>query len=115
MSCGEHIGGANATSEHSEAVARRLSVPRMAGLETACEVLCDRGGFKNVAALIGCSERALYDKRHSNTTITDFEVRLLTRELAKVADRCARVSANLFREIGEGPVEPAAPSIGAIA
>jgi hypothetical protein len=103
------------TSEHSEAVARRLSVPRMAGLETACEIMCDRGGFKNVAALIGCSERGLYDKRQGNTTITDFEVRMLARELAKVADRCARVSANLFREIGEGPVEPAAPPIGAIA
>ncbi|MEE8610116.1 MAG: hypothetical protein V3S99_05130 [Sphingomonas aquatilis] len=94
---------------------RSLSAPRMVGLETACEILGDKGGIKHVAELIGCSPRAVFDKREGNMTISNLEVRLLARELAKVADRCARVSANLFREIGEGPVEPAAPSIGAIA
>lgn len=94
------------TSEHSEA-GRTLSAPRMAGLETACEVLSDRGGFKHVAALIGCSERGLYAKRMGDTTISNFEVRLIARELAKVAERCARVSTNLFREIGEAPSVPA--------
>jgi hypothetical protein len=89
------------TSEHSEAASRTLSVARMAGLETACEVMCDRGGFKHVAALIGCSERALYDKRHGNTTISDFEVRLLAKALAKIGERCARVSTNMLIEIGE--------------
>jgi hypothetical protein len=91
------------TSEHSEASNRVLSAPRMAGLETACEVLCDKGGIKHVAALIGCSERGLYAKRMGDTTISNFEVRLLARELAKVAERCARVSLNLFKEIGEDP------------
>jgi hypothetical protein len=94
------------TSEHSEVV-RGLSAPRMAGLGTACEVLGDKGGIKHVAALIGCSERALYDKREGHTTISNFEVRLIARELAKVAERCARVSTNLFREIGEAPSVPA--------
>jgi hypothetical protein len=79
----------------------------MAGLETACEVLGDKGGIKHVAALIGCSERALYAKREGDTTISNFEVRLIARELAKVAERCARVSTNLFREIGEEPSVPA--------
>jgi hypothetical protein len=73
----------------------------MAGLETVCEVLADKGGFKHVAALIGCTERALYAKRMGDTTISNFEVRLLAQELAKVAERCARVSTNLFKEIGE--------------
>lgn len=91
------------TSEHSEVSGRVLSAPRMAGLETACEVLCDKGGIKHVAALIGCSERGLYAKRNGDTTISNFEVRLLARELAKVAERCARVSTNLFKEIGEEP------------
>lgn len=90
------------TSEHSEAD-RVLSAPRMVGLETACEVLSDRGGFKHVAALIGCSERALYAKRMGDTTISNFEVRLIARELATFAERCARVSTNLFKEIGEEP------------
>jgi hypothetical protein len=96
------MGDANSTSERSEAAGRALSAPRMAGLETACEVLGDKGGIKHVAALIGCSERALYMKRNGDTTISDFEVRLIARELAKVAERCARVSANLFKNIGEG-------------
>lgn len=91
------------TSEHSEADGRSLSAPLMAGLETACEVLCDKGGFKHVAALIGCTERALYDKRMGKTTISKFEVRLLAQELAKVAERCARVSTNLSRAIGDEP------------
>ena len=103
------------TSEKSEAPIRSLSAPRMVGLETACEILGDKGGIKHVAELIGCSPRAVFDKREGNTTISNLEVRLLARELAKVAERCRRVSANLFHEIGEGPVEPAAPSIGAIA
>lgn len=107
--------GAAITSEKSEVTRRALSAPRMVGLETACEILGDKGGIKHVAELIGCSPRALFDKREGNTTISNLEVRLLARELAKVAERCRRVSANLFREIGEGPVEPAAPSIGAIA
>ncbi len=94
---------AQSTSEHSEAAGRVLSAPRMMGLETACEVLCDKGGIKHVAALIGCSERGLYAKRNGDTTISNFEVRLLARELAKVAERCARVSTNLFKEIGEEP------------
>lgn len=89
------------TSEASEVSHRVLSAPRMAGLETACEVLCDKGGFKHVAALIGCSERGLYAKRMGETTISNFEVRMLARELAKVAERCARVSANMLIEIGE--------------
>lgn len=108
------MAGGN-TSGKSEAILRSLSAPRMVGLETACEILGDKGGIKHVAELIGCSPRALFDKREGNTTISNLEVRLLARELAKVAERCARVSANLFHEIGEGPVEPAAPSIGAIA
>lgn len=94
---------ASQASESSEASSRVLSAPRMAGLETACEVLCDKGGIKHVAALIGCSERGLYAKRMGETTISNFEVRLLARELAAVAERCARVSTNLFKEIGEGP------------
>ncbi|MEE9468349.1 MAG: hypothetical protein V3V60_08535 [Sphingomonas aquatilis] len=106
---------AHITSDNSEVMRRSLSAPRMVGLETACEILGDKGGIKHVAELIGCSPRAVFDKREGNMTISNLEVRLLARELAKVADRCARVSANLFREIGEGPVEPAAPSIGAIA
>ena len=89
------------TSEVSEASHRVLSAPRMAGLETACEVLCDKGGIKHVADLIGCSPRALYDKRMGETTISNFEVRMLARELAKVAERCARVSTNMLIEIGE--------------
>ena len=93
------------TSEHSE-VGRALSAPRMAGLETACEVLADKGGIKHVAALIGCSERALYAKRQGDTTISNFEVRMIARELASVAARCARVSANLFKDIGEEPSAP---------
>lgn len=107
------VGGV--TSGKSEAPTRSLSAPRMVGIETACEILGDKGGIKHVAELIGCSPRAVFDKREGNTTISDFEVRLLANELAKVAERCTRVSANLFREIGEGPVEPAAPTIGAIA
>jgi hypothetical protein len=103
------------TSEKPEVTRRALSAPRMVGLETACEILGDKGGIKHVAELIGCSPRALFDKREGNTTITDFEVRMLARELAKVAERCTRVSDNLFSEIGEGPAAPAAPSIGAIA
>lgn len=94
---------ASHASEHSEATGRVLSAPRMAGLETACEVLCDKGGIKHVAALIGCSERGLYAKRMGETTISNFEVRMLARELAAVAERCARVSTNLFKEIGEEP------------
>jgi len=94
---------AQSTSEHSEVSDRVLSAPRMAGLETACEVLADKGGIKHVTALIGCSARALYDKRNGETTISNFEVRLLAQELAKVAERCARVSTNLFKEIGEDP------------
>jgi hypothetical protein len=94
---------AQQASEASEATSRVLSAPRMAGLETACEVLCDKGGIKHVADLIGCSPRALYDKRMGETTISNFEVRLLARELAAVAERCARVSTNLFKEIGEEP------------
>lgn len=91
---------AKSTSEPSELEGRILSAPRMAGLETACEVLCDKGGFKHVAALIGCSERALYAKRNGETTISNLEVLLLARELAKVSERCARVSENMLREIG---------------
>lgn len=90
-------------SEYSEVSGRALSAPRMVGLETACEVLGDRGGLKHVAALIGCSERALYAKRMGETTISNLEVSLLARELAGVAERCARVSANLFKDIGEEP------------
>ncbi len=82
----------------------------MTGLETACEVLSDKGGFKHVAALIGCTERALYDKRTGKTTISKFEVRRLAQELAKVAERCARVSTNLSRAIGDEPA--ALPSKG---
>ncbi|WP_294355820.1 hypothetical protein [uncultured Sphingomonas sp.] len=93
------------TSEHSEAADRSLSAPRMVGLETACEVLGDKGGIKHVAELIGCSERALYAKRNGDTTITNLEVRLIARELARVAERCARVSDNLFKEIGGKPVD----------
>lgn len=89
------------TSEHSEAGRRVLSAPRMAGIETACEVMCDKGGFKHVAALIGCSERALYAKRMGDTTISDFEVSLLAKELAKIGERCSRVSANMLKEIGQ--------------
>ncbi len=77
----------------------------MVGLETACEVLGDKGGIKHVAELIGCSERALYAKRNGDTTITNLEVRLIARELARVAERCARVSDNLFKEIGGKPVD----------
>ena len=91
------------TSEHSEVAGRGLSAPRMVGLETACEVLGDKGGIKHVADLIGCSARALYDKRNGETTISNLEVRLLAHELAKLAERCARVSTNLFKEIGEEP------------
>ena len=80
----------------------------MAGLETACEVLCDKGGFKHVAALIGCSERGLYAKRMGETTISNFEVRMLARELAKVAERCARVSSNMLIEIGDASPPPKA-------
>lgn len=109
------MAGGGSTSEKSEVTLRSLSAPRMVGLETACEILGDKGGIKHVAELIGCSPRALFDKREGNTTISNLEVRLLARELAKVAERCRRVSENLFLEIGEGPVELAAPSIGAIA
>lgn len=90
-----------AASTSGKPEVRSLSVARMTGIETACEVLADRGGNKVVAALIGCSVRAVYDKREGNTTISDFEVRQLARELAKVAERCSRVSANLLREVGE--------------
>ncbi len=98
MIAAEAVAG---TSECSEV--RSLSAPRMAGLETACEVLADKGGVKHVAALIGCSARALYDKRNGGTTISDFEVRLIAEELAKVAARCTRVSANLYNLIGGQP------------
>ncbi len=80
-----------------------LSAPRMVGLETACEILSDRGGIKHVAELIGCSERALYGKRMGDITITDLEVLLIAKELARAAERCARVSANLFNAIGRDP------------
>lgn len=93
----------NAAATSGQSEVRALSVARMTGVETACEVLADRGGQKIVAELIGCSVRALYDKREGNTTVSDIEVRALARALAKVAERCARVSTNLFREIGEEP------------
>jgi hypothetical protein len=97
------MDGAAGTSEHPEVEVRSLSAPRMAGLETACELMCDKGGFKHVAALIGVSERGLYMKRMGETTISNFEVRLLAKELAKIGERCARVSANMLKEIGEAP------------